>query len=271
MPIDSTFLDIQKSDDTYQFGRDYIAHAVRWSLMQKLVIERSNALGRPLVIYDVGCGRRLPLAQTLFSNRHYNTIHAMFAFDQVIGKTRNFVVNGVQRVIPIVGDFCKTYAEPLGRGFIPDVICSFEAFEHMPFEHAWRFLRTIRQCCGESTEFYFSTPNYSHTRGAAKNHQNECNILLLKALLENCGFELLSANGLYCDLKRAEEYAASKGLSQLYESLKSRYENEVLSMLFAWDIPEVSKSVLYHCRPGVQSATDQEVIELANDPMFRQQ
>ena len=265
--IDSTFLDIQKSDETYQFGRDYIAHAVRWSLLQNLIIKRSKDLGRPVVVYDVGCGRKMPLAQTLFSNRHYNVIHSMWCFDQTIDQTRNFTVNKEQRVFPIVGDFCQTYNS---AAYVPDIIVSFEAFEHMPFEHSWKFLRTIRACCQSHTRFYFSTPNYSHTRGAAKNHQNECAMPSILTMLENCGFTVRQTNGLYCEIKRAEEFCNNNNMSGLYLAMKERFENEVLSMLFAWDLPEDSKNVLYTCDIADPTATDQDVIDLANDPMFRQ-
>lgn len=270
--IDSTFLDIQKSDNTYQFGRDYIAHAVRWSLLQKILINESRELRRPIIVYDVGCGRKMPLAQTIFANRHYDIIHSMWCFDQVIEPSRNFTVGGVQKVLPVVGDFCQTYTSVVNN-YPPDVIVSFEAFEHMPFKHSWTFLRAIRRCCHADTTFYFSTPNYSHTRGAAKNHQNECALTLVKCMLENCGFNVAEMHGLYCELKRAEEYCTARGCSDLYVALKERFENEVLSMIFSWDIPEESKNVLYACTPiidGRATATDQDVIDLANDPMFRQ-
>ena len=268
--INSTYLDIQKSDDEYRFGRDFIAHAVRWSVLQNVLINESKRLNRPIIVYDVGCGRKMPLAQALFSNRHYDILHSMWCFDQIIDQTRNFTVKGQQRVFPIIGDFCSTYKNIVST-YPPDVIVSFEAFEHMPISHAWQFIRDIRTCCQPHTVFYFSTPNYKHTRGAAKNHQNECSIELLTAVLENCMFKVEKINGLYCELKRAEEYCINNNIGKLYFDLKERFENEILSMLFAWNIPDKSKSVMYVCTPTDKvAATDQDVIDLAMDPMFRQ-
>ncbi len=261
--IDSTYLDIHNADNNYQYGRDYLAHAIRWtSILRKL--EQYN---KPVTIFDVCAGRMLPLARTIFSNRKWNILNRLYAFDvKFESESRRTYMN---KVTTIEGDFCDTWSNVTA---VPDIITCFEGFEHMEFSHAWRLVRAIRECCASHTRVYFSTPNYDYNKGAAKNHQNECNIKLIRALFGNCAFSIVKEKGMYADIKHCKGWCKKVGWETVYEYMSATYNNAVISTMFAAEIPELSKNVMYTLEPVEKSTcTDELIITLAADKTLRQQ
>ena len=65
--IDKTFLSIDNAEDRGFIHRDYIAHCLRWTHVIKRLYERKTY--QTARILDVGCGRELPFAKTLYSSK----------------------------------------------------------------------------------------------------------------------------------------------------------------------------------------------------------
>ena len=65
--VDKTFLSIDNAEDRGFIHRDYIAHCLRWTHVIKRLYERKTY--QTARILDIGCGRELPFAKTLYSSK----------------------------------------------------------------------------------------------------------------------------------------------------------------------------------------------------------
>ena len=65
--IDKTFLSIDKAEERGLIHRDYIAHCLRWSHVADFIRKKKRWLTSNVV--DIGPGKELPLAKTLYVNR----------------------------------------------------------------------------------------------------------------------------------------------------------------------------------------------------------
>lgn len=263
--IDKTHLSIDNAEERGFIHRDYIAHCHRWSHVVKYLLQKHRYKGA--TILDIGCGKEVPLAKLLYSNK-------MTAIDAYIGVDVNkldpdFNFGSMADNIQLCGkqDICNL---KLSRSNNPDspepfcefpgeyafnrptVITCFEVLEHVEPEHTRRILQKIREVLAPGGRAFISTPCFNGK--AAANHVNEITYEALGTLIQNLGFGIEGVYGTFAsqtDIEPAIARASMGGTShdldfaKVYELLKEYYDSNVLSTIFAPLFPEHSRNALW--------------------------
>lgn len=253
--IDKTHLSLDMAEDRGILHRDYIAHCFRWSHVAKHL----QKMYKDAFVLDVGCGKEMPLAKTLYSNRLIPRRYVgvdVNRFDipeMLMGKK-----------IPVTiwpeTDFCALTIEDLD-GELADVATCFEVLEHVTPEHARRICLKIR---GAIKPFegraFISTPCWNGS--AAGNHINEMTYHALEALLEDCGFKIEGVHGTFASIRDYEPLLGPRNVTDMplkmdgetvlvptfrkaFEQLREYYDSNALSVLFAPMFPEHSRNCIW--------------------------
>ena len=253
--IDKTHLSIDTAEERGFIHRDYIAHCLRWSHVIKwLNIKQRYKRAR---ILDVGCGKEVPMAKTLYSSRYIPEKYvgvdvnkldypAMFTstnkFPLTLFDETDFGVYESQREVS------KEFA-PHG----PNVIVSFEVLEHVEPEHSVRLLVAMYQTLATYADdgfvptVFISTPCWDPHVGAAANHVNEVKYQVLGSVLEELGFTVKNVYGTFASQKDIEPkmFHEKPSVESLYEELKAYYDSNYIATIFAPLFPEVSRNCLW--------------------------
>jgi hypothetical protein len=194
--IDNTHLSIDQAETRGFIHRDYLAHCLRWSHVVRN-LQQSGFYARARLL-DIGCGRDVPLAKTLYSSRlivqEYVGVdwNKHDTFDLSAFHTGKFPISTFGRVdfasdqvwfdraqdgqplINIRGDNGNDYFT------MPNVLTCFEVVEHIEPAHvralllkASQTLKFAEELDGQTPMMFLSTPNYDRQVGAAANHVNE--------------------------------------------------------------------------------------------------
>lgn len=253
-----THLSIDNAEKRGFLHRDYIAHCFRWSHVIKHLSIKS--LFRTAKILDIGCGKEIPLAKTLYSSKMIPTqgfyigadvnrlvVPEMFSTDKfplyLLGET----------------DMTKEIIEDTNGNLIQfDVITCFEVLEHIPPQSVVDMLRNIYKHSTKSTTIFISTPNYNGN--AAGNHPNEMRFDLLRYVIEKCGFEIVEAYGTFASIKDYESKLREDGYGALFDSLRDYYDTNVLACIFAPLYPWLSRNILWTLRVAQGSKSEPRLI-----------
>lgn len=266
--IDNTHLSIDQAENRGFIHRDYIAHCLRWSH----VVKRINRVYQHARILDIGCGRDVPLAKTLYSSRlivkeyigvDYNP-HS--TFDLSAFHSGKFPISTFGRVdfasdqvwfdraadgqplLNIRGDNGEDYFR------MPNILVSFEVMEHIEPSHVCAMLKKAAECLklaeeldGMKPRFFLSTPNFDPHVGAAGNHVNEMKHEALGWLIEDCGLAIENESGTFASLRdyKHKLFNDYKGSERLFEDLSSYYDVNYLATIFAPLYPVQARNCLW--------------------------
>jgi SAM-dependent methyltransferase len=245
--IDKTFLSVDNAEERGFIHRDYLAHCLRWTHVCKYLAQQQRY--KEALVLDVGCGRELPLAKTLYSSRYiprryvgvdYGPINA----DAIATLTKTDKFPGTY-----MPDTDITTADLQPKEF--NLITCFEVFEHVEPEHGVRMLRTMLRLLTDDGRLMLSTPCYNERSGAADNHVNETSYEALGSILETVGFRIEANFGTFASIRDYEQDAIEDRLGNVFDKLREYYDTNYLATIFAPLYPHRSRNVLWVLRKAV--------------------
>jgi hypothetical protein len=252
MAVDKTHLSIDQAETRGFLHRDYIAHCHRWTYVVKYL--HLKARYKTARILDIGCGRDLPLARTLFTNR--------MAVEQYVGLDANkdgaFVDFNFGKMDTIwYGG--KEFPQAIGMDDVitetiykidddeyelPNLITSFEVLEHVEPAQCRAMIEAMFYMLAEDGVVICSTPVWDSKVGAAKNHLNEMTRDALGAVFEDVGFAVEENFGTFASIKDYKPYLTDAE-AKILERLREYYDTNVLATIFAPMYPEYSRNNLW--------------------------
>lgn len=224
--IDKTFLSLDLAEERGLIHRDYIAHCFRWSHVVKYLNQQHRY--KNAIVLDVGCGKELPLAKTLYVNKmtpkQYVGVDAnRFDIpDMLVGKK-------IPLKIWSETDFCALDAKDVGIHLgqyatlqpdfnvkeygvtghyhydndgslveVPNILTCFEVLEHVTPEHCRRMLQHFKAVTADDCNYFISTPCWNGS--AAENHINEMTFAALGGLIEDLGYNVVGVYGTFASI-----------------------------------------------------------------------
>ena len=283
--IDKTFLSLDLAEERGLIHRDYIAHCLRWSHVIKFLNHGHRY--KDAIVLDVGCGKELPLAKTMYVNKMTPSYY--------VGVDANKfdvpdMLRGKKMPINVWSecDFCALDPEDVGMPLFnkddecgpgysdyaqPTILTCFEVLEHVTPEHCRRMLKHFLKLTSQDCHYFISTPCWNGS--AAENHINEMTFAALGSLVEDVGFHIESVYGTFASIsdykdklddvgfydKKTGEHIDHIDLRPVFDALRNYYDTNVLSVIFAPLFPEQSRNCLWHL-------TRKQGDEAAQVPMF---
>jgi len=247
--IDKTFLSLDKAEERGILHRDYIAHCLRWSHVAKQLGIKSRY--KEANILDIGPGKELPLAKTLYVNRmapksytavDVSKLEMPSMFDNASWKPT--------KLMPET-DICNVDELEI----TPNVITCFEVLEHVEPEHSLRMLKSIYNLLDSEDKdsvAFISTPNWCPRQGAAGNHVNEMKHGALGAAIESVGFNIDARFGTFASQRDIKPFMTEEELD-LMDRLKLYYDSNYLATVFAPLFPEHSRNCIWRLSLKEQS------------------
>ncbi len=235
--INKTHLSINKAEERGFLHRDYIAHCHRWTYVVKWMLRKKNYKSSDIV--DIGCGKEIPLAKTLYSSKIIPRSYVGVDVNK-LELTMNF---GKFPIKLISADFCST------RKLNPNVITCFEVLEHVEPAHTIKILRKMKRIAQKGCKFFISTPCWDSRVGAASNHINEMTYGALGYLLEKIGFKIDNHFGTFASIKDYKNHLNEHEIN-VFNDLREYYDSNLLSTIFAPLYPQYSRNVLWELSIG---------------------
>lgn len=254
---DKTQLHIETATDRGIMHRDYAAHLFRWSAVFRHLVSAHRY--KNARILDIGCGQDWPLAKTLYSNKLSGPHYVGVDLNSL--EPPDILIKAVTGEKLRIDYFERTDASvltkedlPYDNNELPTLIVALEVFEHMHPGILHRLMKTIRSFMAPGTACFFSTPCYNGS--AAGNHINEMSYNTMGALIEHNGMTIVNKYGTFASQRDAfpaiEKKYGSETVRYL-EDLKQFYDSNVISILCAPMVPEVSRNVLWTVYSGTAS------------------
>jgi hypothetical protein len=251
--VDTTFLSLDTAAERGFIHRDYLAHCTRWSHVVKRFYERKNY--ESARILDVGCGRELPLAKTLYSSRLQPQAYFGVDYGPILDEacavfhTGKFPLTVFENT-----DFMDIALSDIGGVPVTHITC-FEVLEHVEPEHCVRMLRHMLGLLSPVGTAFISTPNWNVTDCAA-NHVNEMRYHTLGRVIEACGFTIQNVYGTFASI-RDYQYKLSPVEHELFVKLREYYDSNFLACIFAPLYPAESRNCLWELRPRIPTDSHQ--------------
>lgn len=254
---DKTHLSIDTAEDRMIVHRDYLAHCLRWSHVIKYL--RQGKKYQTANILDVGCGKEMPLAKLLYSNKMSGSRYCGVDINKLeIPKMLQKAIENNKMEIQVCEqtDASELKKEQLNN--IPTIVVSFEAFEHMHQTIARKLIKNLYDISADDAVFFFSTPCWNGS--AAGNHINETTYEAMGAMLEAAGWRIKNNYGTFASQTDYKDEMNDE-MTSIYESLKDYYDTEMLAILFAPLFPDKARNCLWHCnKTGERKFKDLEDI-----------
>lgn len=256
--IDKTHLSIDAAENRGFIHRDYIAHCLRWSHVMKFL--GRGHFYRYANILDVGCGKEVPLAKTMYSSKFvplegsYTGIDVNTLEMPEMFRTGKFPIKLIGNTDVCGYDFGE-------RRF--NVITCFEVLEHVEPAHSFRILNRIRSLLDPETGIAFiSTPVYDPNVGAAANHVNEMSFEAVAYLISKAGLTVQGVYGTFASQRDIEPQIGKLGpaVFDAYQSLKTYYDSNYLATVFAPLFPRHSRNALWRVMPSKPDASEQSYL-----------
>lgn len=268
--IDKTYLSIEQAADRGFPHADYIAHCLRWSHVVKFIRQQNNYTGAKIL--DIGCGKEVPLAKTLYSSRlivsnyigvDYND-HDTFELEPFhTGKfpiatfgSVDFASNQVWFDKAADGTNCINIRGDNGEDYfhMPNIIVSFEVMEHIEPDHVRATFKKVREALSLAKEngapfeprFFMSTPNWDVVH-LADNHVNEMKHEALGFAIEDCGLAIHGRWGTFASQKdyKHDLWKKFEGSRVIWDKLSDYYESNYLATIFAPMFPAEARNCLW--------------------------
>lgn len=250
--IDNTHLSINTAEERRLLHRDYIAHCLRWSHVARHL--HHGQLYKRAHILDVGCGREVPLARLLYSNRLIPVTGSYTGVDynklempEMLAKAKFPIKLQGQCQFPRqfekVGDKHKHFI-----GY--DVITCFEVAEHIEPADTLLLLEGITGHLNKDGIAFLSTPCYDPQTGAADNHVNEMSYWAFGAMIRHAGLHINDVFGTFASIKDYKEELSRNNspygdLAEAFNRLRQYYDTNYLATIFAPLFPEQSRNCLW--------------------------
>jgi 2-polyprenyl-3-methyl-5-hydroxy-6-metoxy-1,4-benzoquinol methylase len=242
--FDKTHLSVETAAERVMFHRDYIAHLFRWTHVIKHLYARRNY--QTAKIIDIGCGKEVPLARALYSNKMSGASYCGIDMNKLVmpEMLQKAVDNGKLDIRLISADATELTMKDLP--WRPNIVTSFEAFEHMHPAAALQLVRNAYEWLEPDGHFFFSTPCWNGK--AAANHINETSYEALGAILEREGFYIEDHYGTFASISDYKHQIEADGLMPMYERLRQYYDTNLLAAIIAPLYPQYSRNVHWVCR-----------------------
>lgn len=250
--VDNTHLSINTAEERRLLHRDYIAHCLRWSHVARHL--HHGHLYKHANILDIGCGKEVPLARLLYSNRLIPVEGSYTGLD--VNKLElPEMLEKAKFPIRLVGQcqFPQQFKEPRNAGY--DVITCFEVAEHLEPELTLALLQGITIHLAKNGRAFISTPCYDPQTGAADNHVNEMSHRAFGAMLEHVGLVIEDVFGTFASIKDykdqlgRDKHPGDYGdLRAAFERLREYYDTNYLATIFAPLFPAHSRNCLWRVK-----------------------
>jgi hypothetical protein len=240
--IDKTYLSIDNAETRGFIHRDYIAHCLRWTHVCKY-LARSQRY-KTAKIVDVGCGRELPLAKTLYSSRYIPERYVGVEY----GPIEEEAIATLSKTDKFPGEYhVDTDICTFGRDGEFNIVTCFEVFEHVEPAHGVRLLKKLKSLLDDNPEstIFLSTPCYDEKTGAADNHVNETTYEALGSIIESLGFEIKDVYGTFASIKDYKDLLVADGLDAIFAKFREYYDTNYLATIFAPLYPSASRNCLW--------------------------
>jgi len=269
--IDKTFLSADHADERIIRHRDLVGHAFRWAHVSRYLSQ--NQRYKDAIVLDCGCGKELPLAKMLYSNRLIPKSY--------VGVDANRLeipemLRGKKLPITLWSetDFCALKSEHVGvrllskgdeggPGYddyaLPDVFVSLEVAEHMEPLHCRNLFKHALEITSEDCHYFISTPAWDRVN-TAENHLNEVTAEAFGSMLEDIGYHIVGFWGTFASQKdyRPTMEGLYPGITAIFEKLAEYYDSTVISTTFAPLLPMRSRNILWHLTRKIGDAAKQE-------------
>ena len=262
--IDKTYLSLDKAEERGLIHRDYIAHCLRWSHVTMYLRQKNR--WKSANILDIGPGKELPLAKTLYVNRtppksytavDVSKLEMPAMFDKASWKPT--------KLYPST-DVCDLSASELDNA--PNIITCFEVLEHVEPEHSLRMLKKMYNLLdgGDPNAVVFiSTPNWDPHVGAAGNHVNEMRHTALGVAIEKIGFNIEARYGTFASQRDIKPFMTEEELD-IMNRLKEYYDSNYIATLFAPLFPEQSRNCIWRLSRQEQKRKYPEYMSEVDEP-----
>ena len=257
--VDKTFLSIDNAEDRGFIHRDYIAHCLRWTHVIKRLYERKSY--QTARILDVGCGRELPFAKTLYSSKlapamYYGVDVGPILDEEVakITKTQKFPHKLWENTNFL--ELCEVDLTVAGDPLqsLPNLVTCFEVLEHVEPKMMFEMLEHMKRLTTIDARFFISTPCWNRIDCAA-NHVNEMLYESLGAGFERHGFVVENVYGTFASIRDYEHLMTDappgvecQSMRQIFNKLREYYDTNFLSCIFAPLFPAQSRNCLWELR-----------------------
>lgn len=249
---DKTHLSIDVAEERMLVHRDYLAHCLRWSHIIKRLYEHKNY--QHARILDVGCGREMPLAKALYSNKMSGAEYCGVDINHL--EVPQMVIKAAQGAKLKVYTMELTDAgtiQPEDLPWKPNIIVCLECWEHMHPRFAIRMLDNLRLLSASDCILFFSTPCWNGQ--AAANHVNETTYAAMEAILHDHGWYVRNHYGTFASQKDYV-HQMSEHLQSAFNVLSNYYDSNLLATIFAPMFPHLSRNVLWECSWGTPPLTE---------------
>jgi hypothetical protein len=273
--FDKTHLSLDLAEERQLVHRDYLAHCLRWSHTIRYLLR--NHRYQNALILDVGCGREMPLAKALYTNKMSPGLYVGVDVNKMDIPE---MLKGKKIPIRLFSetDFCSLTSEDVGEplaiptsdvdGVVvvettkdyvrPDLITSFEVLEHVTPAYCRQMLTHMRDLMEPNQgTVIISTPCWNGS--AAGNHINEMSYQALGAMIEDLGFAIEGHYGTFASISDYEDLLIEdSGLNSqnppmpdvltahsAFNLLREYYDTNVLAILFAPLYPQGSRNCLW--------------------------
>ena len=255
--IDKTFLSIDQAEKRGFIHRDYVAHCLRWTHVCKYI--GSSGRTKTTKLIDVGCGRELPLAKTLYSSRYIPEKYVGVEY----GPIEADAIATMTKTDKFPGEYLSdTDICTFGRDGEFNMVTCFEVFEHVEPAHGVRLLRKLSSLLDDdpNSVIMLSTPCYDEKTGAADNHVNETTYSALGSVIESIGMEVREVYGTFASIRDYKDEIKKSGLDEVFAKFREYYDTNYLATIFAPLYPSKSRNCLWVL--GKNRAGDRKFPEL---------
>ena len=247
--VDTTYLSLEQAEDRGFLHRDYIAHCFRWSHVIKRLMQ--NQRYKSARILDIGCGRELPLAKTLYSSKMIPDLYVGIDAGPMNADAVEAAKKGkMAPVVELHQNTCfssKWAADIQGGGArqFSDIVC-FECAEHVEPDMLKDMLDGMKSLMGVGSRLWISTPCWDY-KSCAANHVNEMTYGAFGAMLMQAGFIIENNHGTFASMS---DYVPKMNAAykEVFDDLRDYYDSNVLSVIFAPMFPAQSRNCLWELR-----------------------
>jgi len=244
--IDNTFLSIDQAEQRGFIHRDYVAHCLRFSHIARRLNE--GGLYKTSTIIDVGCGRELPMAKTLYSSRYIPKKFVAVDHGPILDSAMEVFASGK---FPLEAyektDVCDPEFVNEYRGTC-DVLVCLEVLEHVEPAHMLRMLDTFMELLSPTGRAFISTPCWD-VKTCADNHVNEMRHEVLGSVFEREGWMIDAVHGTFASIKDYKDLL-TPAQHEIFTALRSYYDSNYLATIFAPMFPRQSRNCIWEVRPA---------------------
>jgi 2-polyprenyl-3-methyl-5-hydroxy-6-metoxy-1,4-benzoquinol methylase len=252
--IDNTHLSLDQAEKRGFLHRDYIAHCFRWSHVAKFLMQGHRY--KTARIFDIGCGKELPLARLMYSSRMTHTTGSYTGVDVNKLEQPDSIPQGTAKFKLYLYGKTDILTLPIQQY---NVIVCFEVIEHVEPLHAFKILRAIHDRLSPDGDAFISTPNYDVRMGAADNHVNEMQYDAVEAMLAATGLQVNNVYGTFASQRDLKPVLSREEL-EIFERLKAYYDSNVLATFLAPLYAYQSRNCLWHVTRSQSDGTRLETL-----------